>query len=367
MMPPASRALVPVERVPLAALSTLGVGGDARWFVAAADRDTVEAAHRWSRERGVPLVVLGGGSNLVVADAGIDGLVLQIRLAGIDFERRSGDTLITAGAGEAWDDLVAAAAARGLAGLECLSGIPGSVGGTPIQNVGAYGQEVGDTIETVTAYDRDRTEMRMLSAADCHFAYRSSRFKHADAGRFIVCGVTFRLRPGPATVAYPDVRAQIERSRISMPTVGDVREAVLAVRRAKGMVVDPADPDTRSVGSFFTNPVLSDDHRERIAAAAGEAVPGFAADGGGVKVPAAWLIERAGFKRGDADGAVGISTRHTLAIVNRGGASADDVIRLAVRIKRRVADLFDVLLLPEPVFAGFGDNADLAYLRMDHR
>jgi len=366
-MPPASRRFVPSERVPLAPLSTLGVGGEARWFAAADDHDDVVAAHRWSQERGIRLTVIGGGSNLVVADAGIDGLVLHIRLGGIMFQRRSGETLADAGAGEPWDDLVAASVARGLVGLECLSGIPGSVGGTPIQNVGAYGQDVSETIETVTAYDRDRTEMRMLSAAECRFSYRSSRFKSGDADRFIVCGVTFRLRAGLPTITYPDVRAQVKRRRIRAPTVGDVRDAVLAVRRSKGMVVDPADPDTRSAGSFFTNPVLTEDHRERIASAAGEPAPGFAVAGGRVKVPAAWLIDRAGFKRGDADGAVGISTRHTLAIVNRGGASAADVLRLAVRIKRRVADRFAVLLQPEPVFAGFDDDSDLAYLRMDHR
>ncbi len=366
-MPPADRLFVPSERVPLAPLSTLGVGGEARWFVAADDQDDVAAAHHWSQERGIPLVVIAGGSNLVIADAGIRGLVLHVRLGGIMFERRSGETFVGAGAGEPWDDLVAASVARGLAGLECLSGIPGSVGGTPIQNVGAYGQEVSETIETVTAYDRDRSEMRMLSAAECRFAYRSSRFKSGEAGRFILCGVTFRLRAGLPTITYPDVRAQVERGRISTPTVGDVRDAVLAVRRSKGMVVDPADPDTRSVGSFFTNPLLTEDHRERIASAAGEPVPGFAVPGARVKVPAAWLIDRAGFKRGDADGSVGISSRHTLAIVNRGGASASDVLRLAVRIKRRVADLFDVLLQPEPVFAGFDDDSDLAYLRMDHR
>jgi UDP-N-acetylmuramate dehydrogenase len=366
-MPAVDGTFAPQPHVALGPLSTLGVGGAARWFVAADRQQDVEAAHRWCRERGVALVVLGGGSNLVIADEGIDGLVLQMRIGGILFERRSGETFVGAGAGEPWDDVVSAAVARGLSGLECLSGIPGSVGGTPIQNVGAYGQEVGDTIEAVTAFDRERTEMRMLTSAECRFAYRSSRFKGAEAGRFVVCGVTYRLNAGTPTITYPDVKAHIERSRTSSPTVADVRDAVLAVRRAKGMVIDEADPDTRSVGSFFMNPVLTEDHRERIASAAGDRVPGFTVADGRVKVPAAWLIDRAGFKRGDVDGAVGISSRHTLALVNRGGASSADVLRLAVRIKRRVAELFDVLLRPEPVFAGFGDNTDLAYLQMDHR
>jgi UDP-N-acetylmuramate dehydrogenase len=362
----ATRALQPQEHVPLRPLSTIGVGGNARWLVAATSTGDVDAAHQWSRDRGVPLLVLGGGSNVIVADEGIDGLVLQIRLGGVTFERESGETLVRAGAGESWDDVVAASVARGLAGLECLSGIPGTVGGTPIQNVGAYGQEVSSTIESVVAFDRMLHEMCTLAAVDCAFAYRTSRFKSDDAGRFVICGVTFRLAAGDATVTYPDVRAAIERSRTSTPTVGDVRTAVLAVRRGKGMVVDQADPDSRSVGSFFMNPVMTEADRERIAAAAGERVPGFGAGSGQVKVPAAWLIERAGFTRGYADGQVGISTRHTLAIVNRGAASAAAVVGFAARIKRAVSDRFGVLLRPEPVFAGFGDNSDLSYL-MDQR
>jgi UDP-N-acetylmuramate dehydrogenase len=366
-VPSAEPPFEPEPHVPLAPLTTLGIGGEAQWFLEAGDRQEVEAAHRWSVERGVPLVVLGGGSNLVVADEGIPGLVVRIGLRGTAFERRSGETFVAAGAGDSWDELVGACVARGLAGVECLSGIPGSVGGTPIQNVGAYGQEVSDTIESVTAFDRHRGEIQVLSAADCRFAYRTSRFKGDDAGRFIVCGVTFRLNPGPPTATYPDVKARIERARTSAPTVADIRAAVLSVRRVKGMVLDSADSDTRSVGSFFMNPILSDDHRERIASATGERVPGYPAADGGMKVPAAWLIERAGFHKGYADGPVGISTKHTLALVNRGGATARDVVRLAVAIKRTVADRFDVLLRPEPVFAGFGPSADLDYLRTDHR
>lgn len=357
------RPIEPQPHVALAPLSTLGVGGPARWFLRAVEQEDVEAADRWCTEHGMPLVVLGGGSNLVVADEGLHGLVVQIALAGLMFERRADETFVGVGAGEPWDGLVAECVSRGLAGLECLSGIPGCVGGAPIQNVGAYGQEVGRSIETVTAFDRERGAMRMLSASECRFGYRTSRFKAEEAGRFIVCGVTFRLRPGPATVAYPDVVAQFERSGSSEPTLGDVRDAVLAVRRQKGMVIEQADPDTRSVGSFFMNPLLTEDHRERIASSAGEPVPGYAGPQGRVKVPAAWLIERAGFHRGDIDGAVGISTRHTLAIVNRGGATARDVLRLATRIKRSVADRFDVMLVPEPVFIGFGEDADLDYLR----
>ena len=352
--------------VPLAPFSTLGVGGPAEWFTSATTPDDIAAAHAWSGEHGLPLTILGGGSNVVIADAGIRGLVLHNRLDGVAFWKDSGDTLLTAGAGETWDRLVSACVAKDLAGIECLSGIPGSVGGTPIQNVGAYGQEVADTVETVTAFDREASAMRTLSSAECRFAYRTSRFRTDEAGRWIICAVTFRLRPGDPLVSYPDVRMQLEQREVTSPTVSEVRAAVLAVRRRKGMVLDAADADTRSVGSFFVNPILSEDHRERIASASGEAVPGFALADGRVKVPAAWLIEHAGFARGDTDGAAGISSKHTLALINRGAATADDIVRLAVRIKRTVADHFGVLLRPEPVFLGFASSPELDYLRTDH-
>lgn len=351
------------EHVPLDTLGTLGVGGAARWFVQAASVDAVADACRFAADRQLPLFVLGGGSNVVVSDEGFSGCVLQIDLRGLDFTADNGDTLATVAAGEPWDGVVDEAVRRGLCGIECLSGIPGSVGGTPIQNVGAYGQEVAATIDGVTVYDRLHGSVVRFDASGCEFAYRASRFRGRDAGRFVVCDVTFRLRRGAPSAVYPDVVAYLERAGIQVPTVADVREAVLAIRRRKGMVIDPADPDTRSVGSFFMNPVVTDAHRERIASVAGEAAPGFAAPGGGVKVPAAWLIERAGFRKGDADGAVGISSKHPLAIVNRGGATARDVLRLAGRIKRAVVDRFGVWLRPEPIFVGFGSDDDLGFLQ----
>jgi UDP-N-acetylmuramate dehydrogenase len=361
-LPSADRHLVPRARVPLEPLGTLGVGGAARWFLRAERTEDVAAAHRWSDERREPLFVLGGGSNLVVADEGVDGLVLHIGLRGITFTESSGDTLVTAGAGETWDGLVDAVVARGLAGVECLSGIPGTVGGTPIQNVGAYGQEVAHTIERVTVFDRARQQVQSLDAQECAFSYRLSRFKAQDAGRFVVCDVTFRLRAGSPTTTYADVAAHLERAAIPRPSLSDVRHAVLAIRRLKGMVVDASDPDSRSVGSFFMNPVVADTDRERFASIAGTRAPGFAMGDGRVKIPAAWLIERSGFCKGHSDGAVGISTKHPLAIVNRGGATAGDVLRLATAIKQRVIDRFGVWLRPEPVFVGFGSSRDVAFL-----
>jgi UDP-N-acetylmuramate dehydrogenase len=363
-LPSAERAIEPRARVPLAPLSTLGVGGDAAWFARAGTAGDVAAAHRWCADRKTPLFVLGGGSNLVIADGGIDGLVVQMALRGVEFVNDGHDTIVHAGAGEAWDDVVAATVARGLAGFECLSGIPGSVGGTPIQNVGAYGQDVSNTLQEVTVFDRHTGQTLGMSAADCRFGYRMSRFKSDDAGRFVVCDVTFRLRPGPPTVTYPDVIAHLEKAGAGSPDVAAVRDAVLAIRRRKGMVLDASDPDTRSVGSFFMNPVVRAGDHARLASSSGGPAPGFVLPGGDVKVPAAWLIERAGFARGHASGAVGLSSKHPLAIINRGGATARDVLDFAGRIKRQVADRFGILLRPEPVFAGFEPgNRDVQYLR----
>jgi len=351
------------ERVPLADMTSLGVGGTARWFALASSADDVAAAEAWCTARGIDLAVLGGGTNVVIADAGVVGLVLRLAMRGVEVVEGPDELCVTAAAGEPWDGIVSSTVARGFAGLESLSGIPGLVGGTPIQNVGAYGQEVAGAIEHVSAFDRRSRELVSLPAGACGFGYRTSRFKAADAGRFVVCGVTFRLRRGAPTVAYPDLDAELVRQGCRAPGVTDVRSAVLAVRRRKGMGIDAADPDTRSVGAFLANPVVAADIVERLAAAAGAAPPAFAQPDGRAKVPAALLIERAGFAKGERDGAVGLSSKHTLAIINRGGATAADVLRLACRIKRRVVDRFGVWLLPEPVFMGFEHDSELAYLQ----
>lgn len=356
----------PAADVTLAPLCTLGIGGPARWLVRATSRDEVVACHAWAADRGVPLFVLGGGSNLVIADEGVNGLVLHIALTGVEVSTSGVDTLITAGAGEAWDVVVARAVTRGLAGVECLSGIPGTVGGTPIQNVGAYGQEVGHVIESVTAFDLHEKGMVRLGASECGFAYRMSRFKQADAGRFVVCDVTLRLREGPPTIIYPDVVDQLARDGINTPDVRQTREAVLTIRRRKGMVIDAADPDTRSVGSFFMNPVVARASYDRIAAINSHVrVPSYVMQNGDVKIPAAWLIEQSGFAKGHAEGRVGLSTKHPLALINRGGATARDVVTFAARIKRAVSHRFGVSLRPEPVFVGFANDADVEFL-IDH-
>ena len=344
-------------------MTTLGVGGHARWFMRATTVEDVAAARRWCGDTGVPLFVLGGGTNVVVADGGVDGLVLQIAIRGVDFRPRGGKTALRLGAGEPWDAAVDATVSRGLAGLECLSGIPGSAGGTPVQNVGAYGQEVAQTVVEVTVLDRQSGDVATLDSAECKFGYRTSRFKREDRGRFVVCEVLFELSPGPPTVTYPDVLANLTRRGVVSPTLADVRDAVMSIRRRKGMVLDPTDPDTRSVGSFFMNPVVDADRHASLVSEAAGPVPGFALQEGQVKIPAAWLIEQSGFTRGYGSGAVGLSSKHPLAIVNRGAAAARDVVALAGLIKRRVADRFGIWLRVEPAFVGFGEDPDVAFLK----
>jgi UDP-N-acetylmuramate dehydrogenase len=348
-------ALTVLERVALAPLTTLGVGGPARWFVRATDEAAVLAAHGWARERGLPLRALGGGSNLVVADAGVQALVVQIALRGVTTRETEGVAELTAAAGEPWDEVVRATVERGWAGLECLSGIPGLVGATPIQNVGAYGQEVSETVAAVLALDTDHGEIATLPAARCGFAYRDSVFKSGQPGRWVVLAVTYRLRPGGApTLGYADVARHLAARAVTRPSLADVRESVLAIRRAKSMVLDdPGDPNRRSCGSFFLNPILDAGAAEAVTARAGDpAMPRWPQRDGRVKLSAAWLIDRAGFARGERQGPVGLSTRHTLALVAHDGARAGDVLAFARRVQDTVEARFGVKLTPEPVFWG---------------
>jgi UDP-N-acetylmuramate dehydrogenase len=346
------------ENVPLAPYTTLGIGGPARWFAEAASEDEIGEAADWARTRAVRLFLLGGGSNLVVADAGFDGLVLHIGLRGIDIaedgpQRRT----YRVAAGEPWDNCVEQTTEAGLAGLECLAGIPGTVGGTPVQNVGAYGQEVSDVILRVRAYDRETRSFAELSAAECKFSYRRSRFNGADRGRFIVTRVDYRLRPGGApTLVYAEVERAIEAANLGRaPTPADVAGVVRRIRRSKGMLLVADDPDCRSAGSFFKNPVISAELYGEIAAHAETPPPKFPAGTGNegkVKIPAAWLIEHAGFHKGYAHGAAGISSRHTLALVNRGGATAAEILALSGQIRDAVQARFGIRLEMEPERVG---------------
>jgi len=345
------------ENVPLAPMATLGIGGPARYFAEVTTPDALLAAVEWARFRGTPLFVLGGGSNIVVADAGFPGLVLRISIRGVETNFDGRDVVITAGAGEEWDALVAHCVARNWAGFECLSGIPGRVGATPIQNVGAYGQETSETLESVEAVDLATKKLVDLSAGDCEFGYRTSRFKVRDRGRFIIARVTYRSAVnGTPAVRYPELERYLDELGIVQPALAEVREAVLAIRRRKAMVIDPRDSDSRSVGSFFVNPTLTRDEFEAIKkklGAGGEDLPVFAVSDGRVKLSAAWLIESAGIKRGYTHGNVGTSTKHALAIVNRGGGTAGEVVELKELIQKRVLEEFGVELTPEPVFVGF--------------
>lgn len=345
------------ENVPLASLTTLGVGGPARYFAEAATEAEVIEAVGFARSRGVPLFVLGGGSNLLVADAGFDGLVLKIGIAGVShFVRPDGDRTFIAGAGCDWDSFVAHTVEANCAGLECLSGIPGTVGGTPVQNVGAYGQDVAESINEVRALDLQSREIVTLSNADCGFAYRSSIFNTTWRGRYIVLRVAFRLRPnGKPTIRYADLDRHFS-SRQTPPTLPEVRAAVREIRHRKAMLIVPGEEEARSAGSFFKNPVVPQAFFEELVArlAAGQLIPpSYAAPDGSRKIPAAWLVEHAGFAKGYTKGRAGISRKHALAIVNRGGATAAEIIALKDEIQAGVKRKFGIELQPEPVFVGF--------------
>ncbi|HEU5418439.1 MAG TPA: UDP-N-acetylmuramate dehydrogenase [Streptosporangiaceae bacterium] len=366
----------------LSAHTTLGLGGPAGRLVEAAAEEQLVEAVRAADAAGEPVLVLGGGSNLVVADAGFSGTVVRVAsrsITTISNETADGRSAVTVSvaAGEPWDGLVAWSVAEGLAGLECLSGIPGLAGATPIQNVGAYGQEVAQTITAVRAYDRDTGQVVTLTSAQCGFGYRTSMLKRVAAaagaatGRYVVLEVSFALRraAGPGQpglsqpVRYPQLAATLGVAAGDRVPLEQARQAVLDLRRSKGMVLDPADPDTRSAGSFFTNPVLTAAQfaalRERAARRLGPAVAvphfpgGDAAPEGAVKVPAAWLIEKAGFARGYPDGGtVRISTKHTLALTNPGSGTTAALLALAREITAGVRAAFGVDLVNEPTLVG---------------
>lgn len=343
---------LPVERRdhPLAPLTTMQVGGPAaRFFVAESDAHVGEIAQDF---RDTPLRVLGGGSNLVVSDEGVSGPVMVMNSRGI-FERDLGETvLVTASAGEVWHDFVTRTVDAGLAGLECLGGIPGKVGATPIQNVGAYGQEVAETISSVDTLDTQTGERVRFSGADCGFSYRHSRFKDAE-GRYIVLSVTYSLKKnGLPSLRYSELSKALEVQK-EQPSLHQVYETVVALRRSKSMVLDPCDENRRSCGSFFVNAQVTKEAVEHIKHVEGAPPPQFPAKGGMIKIPSAWLIERAGLSKGFRRGPVGLSTKHTLSLVAHEGATARDVVHFAEHVRAVVEDKYGVRLIPEPQFWGF--------------
>ncbi|HTR25079.1 MAG TPA: UDP-N-acetylmuramate dehydrogenase [Terriglobales bacterium] len=351
------------ENVALAPLTTLRVGGAARYFVEARSEDEVRKAVAFAKSRGLALFVLGGGSNLVVADAGWPGLVLKIAIGGMaspTLQSATGSSKVfSIGAGVNWDDFVASVVSQNCAGIECLSGIPGSVGGTPVQNVGAYGQEVAETIESVLALDMRENRVVKISNKECGFRYRSSIFNRAEdgeRGRYIILQVDFRLKCGGAPcLKYGDLQKWFT-GRTGTPSLIEVREAVLEIRRRKGMLIVAGEADARSAGSFFKNPVLSEEEFRRLAeraAARGLSIPSYPALDAQHKVSAAWLVEHSGFGKGFRLGRAAISSKHALALINPGEAEARDIVTLKEAIQLGVDKTWGVRVDPEPVFLGF--------------
>ncbi|MEW5799216.1 MAG: UDP-N-acetylmuramate dehydrogenase [Bacteroidota bacterium] len=348
-----------LEHIPLAPYTTLGLGGTAKYFCVCSSVEEILESLEFARNKNLRAHILSGGSNTVFSDSGFDGIVVKVDVKGISFVDDGDDVLVSVKAGEDWEKFVAMCVEKGYAGIECLSGIPGSVGATPIQNVGAYGQEVKDTIEKVSSIDCSTFQEISFSNLDCQFSYRQSRFKSRDAGKYIITEVTFRLKKnGHPTINYPEVRKIVEDS-VPLSSLTDgresleaVRSVVLSLRKKKSMVIDPNDPDTKSVGSFFMNPIVDDTqllllrHRWNEIGD-GTTVPTFAS-GEKTKIPAAWLIEKSGFKKGYTKNGVGISSNHTLALVNRGGTTAA-LLALAKEIRDGVEKKFGIRLEQEPV------------------
>jgi UDP-N-acetylmuramate dehydrogenase len=345
-----------LENVPLAPLTTLQVGGPARYFAEATSFSEIHEAVAVASEQRLPLFVMGGGSNLVISDDGWPGMVLKVAIRGRDERTVQGSVLIDVGAGEDWDEVVSYAVTHNYAGVECLSGIPGSVGGTPVQNVGAYGQEVADTIASVLVFDLRDNQVRELCAEACGLAYRTSIFNSSERGRFIILRVTYSLIPdGDPRIEYADLKRYFAE-RAAVPTLAETRKAVLQVRASKAMLLVAGDEDSRSAGSFFKNPIVSfDQYMEltRKAAHRDLQIPSYPALEAQRKISAAWLVEHSDFSKGYTLGRAGISRRHALAIVNRGGATAADIVALKDQIQGRVLDAWGLLLDPEPVFVGF--------------
>jgi UDP-N-acetylmuramate dehydrogenase len=341
----------------LADHTTLRLGGPARnWVTVTGERELVDTVANLDTA-GEPVLVLGGGSNLVVADEGFDGTVVEVASRGIEADEEGcTGAIVRVAAGEDWDAFVAHAVAQEWSGVEMLSGIPGRIGATPIQNVGAYGGEVADTIQTVHAWDRRTRQRATFPMASCGFGYRTSRFK-AEPGRYLITAVTFQFRMASrsAPIRYAELARTLGVDLGARPPAAEVRAAVLALRGRKGMVLDSDDHDTWSAGSFFTNPILSADAAVELPNDAPRwPLPDGPGGEGRIKTSAAWLIEQAGFSRGFGDGAARVSTKHTLALTNRGSATTADLLELARTIRAGVARAYGITLEPEPVLVGCG-------------
>lgn len=348
------------ENKPLAPLTTIKVGGAARFFIEAQTESEIIEAVRWAQNHQIPLLILGGGSNLVISDTGFQGLVLKISTKGIEEYAERGYVDLTAQAGENWDEFVAYCVKHGHHGFECLSGIPGTVGAAPVQNIGAYGQEVSQTVSEIKCYDRLENKIVYLKNGksgkyECGFAYRQSIFNTTGKNRYVILAVGFYFfQQGTPQILYRDLQQYFGDKK---PNLQETRDAVLEIRRAKSMVIDEDDPNSKSAGSFFKNPVVANEKYREISEKAksdGKVnVPNFPVDENQVKIPAAWLIENSGFYKGYKLGNAGISANHALALINRGAAQARDIIALKEQIQLNVKKTFGIALQPEPEFIGF--------------
>ncbi len=347
------------ENIALAPFTTLKIGGNARFFVRAENEAEALEAFNFARENSFSLFILGGGSNILVSDKGFDGLVLQIAIKGISTSGENSEKVhIAAGAGEDWDEFVNFCVEKNFQGIECLSGIPGFVGGTPVQNVGAYGQEVSETIVSVRCLDRKTGEIFEMSNSECKFSYRKSIFNTTALERFVVLKVEYALNVAQnPKIIYSDLQKYFNEKT---PTLKETREAVLAIRAAKSMVIDENDVNSKSVGSFFKNPIVSKEvfcqveeiSRKLKIIEENQTLPFYKIDEN-IKIPAAWLIENSGFHKGFKKGNAGLSTNHALAIINYSNATAAEILDLKNEIQNRVKSQFGILLMPEPVFVGF--------------
>ena len=342
--------------ISLGEFTTFKIGGRAGFFASARCETEVVEALQFANQNNLNVFILGGGSNVLIADEGFDGLVLRIALKGISILQGKDETVcVKAQAGEDWDAFCKLCVEKNLQGVECLSGIPGLIGGTPVQNVGAYGQEVSETIVSVRCFDRNNKKFVELTNADCEFGYRTSLFNTTEKNRYVVLVVTFALKAdGEPKIVYRDLLQFFDDKK---PNLKETREAVIKIRAEKSMVIDPQDPNSQSAGSFFKNPIVTKEKFTEIEKLANlleiETVPFFQVDNNTVKIPAAWLIENSGFHKGFQKGMVGLSTNHTLAIVNLGNAKAADVLALKDEIQSKVKLCFRIELKPEPVFVGF--------------